>query len=87
MYHRDSSNRIITKKEFDGIYEDFIHKKWVNYKIVLKICPDRIHTIIPGLIIMKTILEQWKIKKIVVSNYGVREGYLIQSIKKKRNIL
>ena len=86
IYHKDSNNRIITKKEFDKIYEDLIDKKWMNYKIVLKICPDRIHTIIPGLIIMKTIMEQWKIKKIIVSNYGVREGYLMHAINKKNNI-
>lgn len=87
MYHKDNTNRIITKKEFDGIYEDLIDRKWLNYQVVLKICPDRIHTIIPGLIIMKTIMEQWKIKKIVISNYGVREGYLIQTIKKQKKIL
>lgn len=87
IYQKDNSNRIITKKEFEEIYEKLIEKKWLNYKLILKICPDRIHTIIPGLIIIKIIMEQWNAKKIIVSNYGVREGYLIQSIEIKNHPL
>lgn len=47
---------------------------------VLQNIPDRIHTIIPGLIIVNTIMEYFNSKNIVVSKYGIREGYLYERI-------
>ena len=48
--------------------------------IILKVDPERIHTMIPGYMILQTIADQIAAKKIIVSNYGVREGYLCQKI-------
>jgi exopolyphosphatase/guanosine-5'-triphosphate,3'-diphosphate pyrophosphatase len=49
---------------------------------VLQIIPDRIHTIIPGLIILNTISEYFGCKNIIVSKFGIREGYLYERILK-----
>ena len=53
-----------------------------NLEVILKICPDRIHTIIPGMVIMDTICQYFDIETIHVSNCGVREGYLYRHILK-----
>lgn len=53
-----------------------------NLEVILKICPDRIHTIIPGMIIIDTICKYFDIETIHVSNCGVREGYLYRHILK-----
>ena len=45
-------------------------------KAVLKAAPERIHTFIPGLLILSTIAEKWNIAEITVSTSGVKEGYL-----------
>ncbi len=47
---------------------------------ILKVDPERIHTIVPGYMIMQSIADQTKAKKIIVSSYGVREGYLCQKV-------
>ncbi len=47
---------------------------------ILKIIPERIHTIIPGLILFEAIVKKFKPKVITVSSYGVREGYLYNKI-------
>ena len=47
---------------------------------ILKVDPERIHTIIPGYIILQSIADHTAAKKITVSSYGVREGYLCQKI-------
>ena len=47
---------------------------------ILKVDPERIHTIVPGYMIMQSIADQTKTKKIIVSSYGVREGYLCQKV-------
>jgi len=43
---------------------------------VLKKCPDRIHTIIPGALLMQALAKKMKAERLYISEYGVREGYL-----------
>ena len=49
-------------------------------KKILKVVPDRVHTIIPGMIILNTIVRFYEIEEIHVSPYGVREGYLFSKV-------
>lgn len=49
--------------------------------LILKIEPERIHTILPGLLILRHLVETFGAGEIVVSRYGVREGYLCQQIR------
>lgn len=49
---------------------------------ILKIDPERIHTIIPGYLILRYVTERFSAENLLVSNYGVREGYLCQRVLK-----
>lgn len=49
-------------------------------KLILRNCPDRIHTLVPGLLIMMHILNHLKAPCFTISTYGVREGYLWQKM-------
>lgn len=55
-----------------------------NLEILLKVVPERIKTIIPGLIILDTLASQFQSETITVSNSGVREGYLYDKVLKKK---
>ena len=48
--------------------------------LFLKVKPDRVHTMFPGLLIIDTIAQYTKAKRIQVSTNGVREGYLMEKI-------
>lgn len=48
--------------------------------LILKQEPHRIHTMVPGLMILRYLYKTFEATEIVVSNYGVREGYLCQKI-------
>ena len=48
--------------------------------LILKQEADRIHTMIPGLMILCAIVEKFQAEEIIVSRYGVREGYLCQRL-------
>lgn len=48
--------------------------------LILKTDPERIHTLIPGMAIMRYIVKHCEISELMVSKYGVREGYLCQRI-------
>ncbi len=51
-------------------------------KILVKYVPDRIHTIIPGVLLFSRIARQFRLGKVVTSVGGVREGYLIDMVNK-----
>lgn len=54
-------------RKFDPLY----------VRSILHICPSRIHTITPGMIILQEVARVFHCKEIFVSNRGVREGYLL----------
>jgi exopolyphosphatase/guanosine-5'-triphosphate,3'-diphosphate pyrophosphatase len=48
--------------------------------LILKIDPERIHTLIPGLMIMKHVCTLFHSTTLLISSYGVREGYLCERV-------
>lgn len=51
--------------------------------LLLRVVPDRIRTVLPGMIILQTVIKYFKSKMIHVSYMGVREGYLYKKVLKQ----
>ena len=49
-------------------------------KTLSKVLPDRIHTFTPGLLLLSAIVREWNCPLVMVSEFGVREGYLIRKL-------
>ena len=49
--------------------------------IMIRNLPDRLHTIIPGIIAYKRIINAIGGSEVIVSETGIREGYLMQTLK------
>lgn len=79
-FKKPQGNRTITSAEFKKLKKVILKKDDVSKKLILKNCPDRIHTIIPGMLITNEIIKKLKADKIIISRNGVREGYLCQKI-------
>jgi len=45
-------------------------------QLILRYAPERIHTLIPGIMILTHLINFYNAEIITVSSYGVREGYL-----------
>lgn len=45
-------------------------------QLILRYAPERIHTLIPGIMILTHLINLYNAEIITVSSYGVREGYL-----------
>ena len=54
-----------------------------SIKRILQAAPERVHTIVPGLIVLQHILKTFSVQTIHISPYGVREGYLTHRILKE----
>lgn len=50
---------------------------------ILKIAPERIHTILPGMVVLNAATEVFDVKEIITVDYGVREGFLIREFLEK----
>ena len=48
--------------------------------LILRYEPERIHTLVPGVMILVYLADWYGVKAITVSHYGVREGYLRRKI-------
>ncbi len=72
--------RQVTAKQVDVLLQRFLSGDKKIIKTLLRTVPDRIHTLVPGLFILDRIMHLYQSKEIVVSKYGVREGFLCSRI-------
>lgn len=73
------------KKLFESCQTKMIRNYIINkdhdvLKTILQVVPERIHTIFPGLAILESLSEKLNIDSIKVSDYGLREGYLLKKL-------
>ncbi len=73
------TNRRMDPTQLKKLMKSFYHDKEGTDRI-LRVVPERIHTIIPGLTLLRTIAKTYHCEEIIISEYGVREGYLIKTV-------
>ncbi len=83
------SNRTLTRpavKKIIRLLENYSKDTLVStdsLELLLRYVPERVRTILPGMIILHTLMKFFYVDTIEVSKMGVREGYLYQRILKK----
>ncbi len=82
-YYKCSDDcRSITWEQLDGLCDFLCSGKKEVIDLILKLEPERIHTLVPGILILQHISHVFQAQQLVVSRYGVREGYLCRRILK-----
>lgn len=79
----EKENKEFSAEEIKKILKEFEAEEKIVIDKILPVVPERIHTIIPGMIILNTVARQFGIKNVYVSGYGVREGYLFKNVLKR----
>lgn len=74
------SFRALTRHNVQDLIDKIDPTKKKTYLSIIRMIPERTHTIMPGLIILETIMEYFNVEEIIVSKYGIREGYLLEQI-------
>jgi len=80
IFAEPPDNRVVPVKNAKKILSMITTDTKLMVGRILQIAPERIHTITPGLIILRTIIKKYNCKTITVSESGVREGYLIRNV-------
>ncbi len=82
-YYKSSEDcRSITGEQLDGLCEFLCSGKKDAIDLILRLEAERIHTLIPGLLILQHTFHLFHAQQLIVSKYGIREGYLCQKILK-----
>lgn len=73
---KKDKSHIIPINLLDSLLNELNENNKECYRKILRIKPDRIHTIVPGILIVKTIAEFFNIKYLHISQDSLREGVL-----------
>ena len=76
----DPANRVIPAEELRGLYKELKKGDQGTLRQILRTAPDRVHTILPGMMLMNTLTEKLCCGELYISPYGVREGYLCHKL-------
>lgn len=80
-YGKNVENQRMETGKIQEMLQEFREDPKKEMRTILRVVPDRIHTIIPGMTVLTTILKWYDIKEVQVSEWGVREGYLLDKLK------
>ena len=81
-YKMSDDCRSMTAGQLDGLCKFLRSGKKGASDLILRLEAERIHTLVPGLLILQHVFGLFQAEQLVVSKYGVREGYLCQRILK-----
>ena len=76
LFRRPEGTRTLTARELRELLDRLKEPDRDDLHLLLKAAPDRIHTLIPGLIVLDTLARAYGLEDLTVSLCGVREGYL-----------
>ena len=79
MYNQDKKNQVISAESLGEMIAHFSKLEKIdrdNAILLMKRVPDRINTIVPGMVIAKVLADHFQCKKITYSDSGVREGFI-----------
>ena len=82
-YNISDSCHSITAEQLDGLCEFLCSGKKAASDLILRLEADRIHPLIPGLLILQHVFHLFQAQQMIVSKYGVREGYLCERVLKQ----
>ncbi len=80
IYDKSGENMVMDTDKLEKILSHYRKNSRKILKKVMQLAPDRIHTVITGLVILSTVSEAFGSDRIVVSTCGVREGYLLKKV-------
>ena len=70
------AQRTFTAEQFRKLKKFLWKKDSAAMEFLTQYCPDRLHTIFSGILILETLILQSRCTTVYVCKYGVREGYL-----------
>lgn len=77
-------NYMLTLEDLRELDETITGLGLNGIKILNRIMPERLCTIVPGLIAVRTIMKHTGVKKLCIIKQGIREGYLLDKVVRRK---
>lgn len=85
-YKKDDSNLKMDVTDLKKLLKHIMNLNFSDkLNLILKVKADRVHTLLPGLILLLKIANYFSAKTIYISLSGIREGFIIEKITRKDN--
>ena len=79
IYNCERKNLVMEAGALEKMIQHFSQLEEIGYEdavLLMKQVPDRINTIVPGMVIAKVLTEHFQCQQITYSDSGVREGFI-----------
>jgi exopolyphosphatase / guanosine-5'-triphosphate,3'-diphosphate pyrophosphatase len=86
-YNGSDDCHSMTAEQLDELCAFLCSGKKSASDMILRLEAERIHTLVPGMLILQHVFHLLGAQQLVVSKYGVREGYLCQRILKTNTVI
>ena len=83
FYGLPQTQQSVTREQLDCLCNLLRQGDKQAIDLILRTEPERIHTLVPGILILRQIMAHFQSEQLIVCKYGVREGYLCQKILSK----
>ena len=80
LFGLPDDQRTFTREQLDALAKQLCKGDKDAADLILRYEPERIHTLVPGIMILRYLVDRFDVESITVSHYGVREGYLRRKI-------
>lgn len=69
-----------TYEELDIFIENILARDKNTLDLILQLAPERIHTLLPGSLVLREICRCFNIKRVFPETHGLKEGYLLNKL-------
>lgn len=83
LFHEPVENRQFPEERIEMMLKMLSDGKKNSLTKILQVVPERIHTVLPGMAILDTMLKYYHVETININDYGVREGYLYAQLQQR----
>lgn len=80
LYGLPEDCRTFTREQLETLTQCLCRNNKKAMDLILLYEPERIHTLVPGVLLLRYLMDCYGAESVTVSHYGVREGYLHQKI-------
>ncbi len=80
LHLHDNKGDLVDVKLLKQLKKELNHNNKDTYNKILHVKPSRIHTLVPSLIIVESIVSYFGCEELQISNFSVREGYLFRKM-------
>lgn len=80
MNGRDKAQKQMTPADVDSVLALLVEDPSTFAHLAVKAVPERLHSVVPGCILLRTLMEAARTETLTLCKYGVREGYLVERV-------